>query len=146
MTVDVLETPALALLCQLEAAGFEFRVTEPDILRVRPQSRVTPELRAKLRRHKSEILVLIRICDAGVLARRQAFARQLETAPDGVIVPRLVFRETPYVSGRCHACGNVLESARWGSCWRCSFARRLACHAPIPVDLFATYDEARICA
>jgi len=145
VTADVFESQALTLLRQLKAEGFEIQVAEPDILRVRPVDRVTPELRADLQRHKPGLLILIRIWDAGVQDRRQAFVRQLETAPTGVLVPRLVFREAPYVNGRCHACGDALERARWGSCWRCSLARRLACHAPVPADLFTAYDEARIC-
>ncbi|MDA1082733.1 MAG: hypothetical protein O2973_13905 [Gemmatimonadetes bacterium] len=78
--------------------------------------------------------------DAGVQARRQVFARQLDTAPAGVLVPRFVFREAPYVKGHCHACGEALERVRWGSCWRCSVARRLVCGAPVPIALFTAYD------
>ncbi len=145
VTADVFESAAFTLLLQLQAEGFEIQVAEPDILRVRPVDRVTPELRADLQRHKPALLMLIRICDAGVQERREAFARQLEAAPAGVLMSRLVFREVPYLNGRCHACGDALERARWGSCWRCCLARRLACHAPVAADLFTAYDEARLC-
>jgi len=79
--------------------------------------------------------------DAGVQERLEAFAWQLETAPAGVLVPPFVFRDAPYVKGHCHACGEALERARWGSCWRCSVARRLVCGAPVPADLLTDYDR-----
>jgi predicted metal-binding protein len=145
VTADVFESPALTFLLQLQAHGFEIQVVEPDILRVRPVDRVTPELRIDLQRYKAALLMLIRIGDAGVQDRREAFARQLKRPQADVLVSRLMFREAPYVNGSCHACGDALEGARWGSCWRCSLARRLACHAAVPADLFAAYDEARIC-
>ena len=128
-------SPAIALLFQLQAGGLDIQVIEPDILRVRSVDRVTPEVSADLQRHKADLLVLIRVCDAGVQDRRDAFAKQLETAPAGILVPHLGFREAPYVKGRCHACGDLLGRESWGSCWRCMLARRLACHAPTPADL-----------
>lgn len=142
VTPDVFENQALTLFRQLKAEGFEFQVAEPNILRVRPVGRVTPELRAELQRHKSHLLML---CDTGVWARHDVFTRQLDAAPSSVLVPRFVFRESQYSKGRCHACGEALECVRWGSCWRCMLARRLACRAPIPANLLAAHDEARIC-
>ena len=119
------------LLCQLEDEGFEVAVAEPNILRIRPVIGVTPELRADLQRHKLDLVMLIRICDPAVQDRREVFCRQLETAPLGVLVPRLTFREIPYVSGRCDSCGDVLDrragavagDARWlgGSRVGCPF-------------------------
>ncbi len=95
--------------------------------------------------HKDALRMLVRVCDEGVRDRREAFAKQLDNVPPGVLVPRFVFRESPYAKGRCHACGEALGRPRWGSCWRCMLARRLVCHAPVPPDLFTAYDEARIC-
>ena len=75
--------------------------------------------------------------DTGVQERLEVFAWQLKTAPPGVLVPQFVFRDAPYIKGHCHACGEALERVRWGSCWRCSVARRLVCGAPVPADLLS---------
>src|SRR4051794_37422433 len=106
LTDSVFDSRALTLVLQLEADGFELKVAEPNTPRVRPVDRVTPELRADLQRPKPDILMLIRICDPGVQDRRAAFVTQLD-APSGALVPRLAFRDTPYVSGRCHSCGDA---------------------------------------
>ncbi len=92
MTADVFASPALPLLLRLEAEGFEIQAG-PDVLRVRPVARVTSELRAELQAHKTDLLMLVRICDAGVTDRRETFRLQIETAPPGVLLPRLVFVE-----------------------------------------------------
>jgi hypothetical protein len=81
--------------------------------------------------------------DTGVQERLEVFAWQLKTAPSGVLVPQFVFRDAPYIKGHCHACGEALERVRWGSCWRCSVARRLVCGAPVPADLLPAYDGGR---
>lgn len=142
--VEDIDSTAVAILCDLERDGFQVELAPDDAIVITPKSGLTADRRQQIVDHKAAIKTLLRISDAGVQDRRKTFARQLETA-SGVLVPRLVFRETPYVSGRCHACGEALERARWGSCWRCSLARRLACHAPVSADLFMAYDEARIC-
>ena len=145
LTDSVFDSPALTLVLQLAAEGFELEVAEPNTLRVRPIERVTPELRADLQRHKPDILMLIRICDPGVQDRRAAFVTQLD-APSGAPVSRLAFRETAYVSGRCHSCGDALERPRWGRCWRCALAWRLACGLSSRADLAAAIDAAKVCA
>ena len=146
VTADVFESQALTLLRQLKADGFEFQVAEPDILRVRPVDRVTPELRADLQRHKPGLLTLIRCLDPGVLARRNVMRALVEQAEHARHVPQLVFRQdVAYAPGVCFSCADRLDGPRWGSCWRCMLARRLACRAPIPADLLAACDEARVC-
>ncbi len=143
VTADVLDSPALPLLVRLETEGFEVQAG-PDVLRVRPVDRVTPELRTELQQHKADLLMLVRICDTGVLDRQAVFARQIATAPTGVRIPRMWYREVPYRRGSCHSCGASLDRDTYGSCWRCMFARRLACRAPIPADLLAAHDEAPV--
>ena len=140
LTADVVASSTLALLLRLQAEGFEVQAG-PDVLRVRPVARVTPELLTELREHKANLLMLVRICDEGVQDRRKVFRRQIETAPPEIVLPRLVHCETPYVQGRCHTCGDELETDRWGSCWRCMLARRLACGTPIPTDLLDSLAE-----
>jgi hypothetical protein len=146
VTADVLESQALSLLRQLKAEGFEFQVAEPNILRVRPVDRVTPELRADLQRHKPALLMLIRIDDAGVQERRDVFARQL-AATRAPQLPAFLYRpDVPYVKGMCFSCHDPLPEPRFGRCWRCSLAWRLTADVPIDVDLAAALDVARVCA
>jgi hypothetical protein len=145
LTSDVLDSPAVAILCALEADGFRVELGPDDAIVIAPKSALTPDRKQQILDHKAAFKTLLRCCDIGVQDRREAFARQLQAAPVGVLVPRLVFRESPYVNGRCHSCGEALEGARWGSCWRCMLARRLACRLPIPVDLLVAYDDARVC-
>ena len=144
VTADIFQSAAVGILDGLKTDGFRVELTADDVLSIAPRSRLTPERMATVTAHKDALRTLVRVCDEGVQDRREAFARQLETAPPGVLVPRLVFRKAPYTNGHCHACGEALECARWGSCWRCMLARRLACRAPIPADLLAAHDEARI--
>ena len=135
---DVLESPAVAVLTQLEADGFSIGVAG-DRLKVKPISRLTAEQRADIERYRADLLML---CDSGVQERREAFSRQLEI---GGHLGLLIFRAgVPYVPGTCYACGDRLVSPRPGRCWRCALAARLACHAPIAADLLAEYDTARI--
>jgi hypothetical protein len=145
VTADVLSSPALPLLLRLEAEGFDV-VANGDRLRVRPPARVTPDLLADLREHKADLLMLVRICDPGVCARRDVMRGHAAQAARPGHMPELVFRsDVVYAPGVCFSCADRLNGPRWGSCWRCMLARRLACRAPIPADLLAAYDEARIC-
>jgi hypothetical protein len=146
LTADVFDSPAVGILCGLEADGFRVTLTSAGVVTIAPRSRLTTERMAAISAHKDALRTLLRICDEGVQERRESFARQLAAAPSSAAVPPLQFREAPYVSARCHACGDSLESPQWGSCWRCVLARRLVCHAPIAADLLAVYDEARVCA
>jgi hypothetical protein len=146
VTTDVFESQALILLHHLKAEGFEFQVVEPDILRVRPVDRVTPELRADLQRHKSGLLMLIRMGDAGVQERRDVFTRQLVATPTPQ-VPAFLYRpDVPYVKGKCFSCRDLLPEPRFGRCWRCSLAWRLAAGVSIDADLATALDAARVCA
>ena len=145
VTADVLNSPVLSVLMGLNATGVRFRL-EGDHVLVSPPGVLTQAQREVFRQHQATVRGLVAIVsDPGVRDRCEAFTKQLDIVPPSVLVPRFVFRDAPYVKGHCHACGEALERVRWGSCWRCSLARRLACHAPIPADLFTAYDEARIC-
>jgi hypothetical protein len=144
MTVrcDVFASPALPLLVGLEADGFTFAVSG-DRLLVRPVERLTPEQRALLQRERAAILVLLRICDTGVQARREAFAAQLQ-ANSTALVPALVFRpDVPYVAGRCFSCGDETGRPSFGRCARCALAWRLALGVAIPAEFAAAYDDAK---
>jgi len=52
----------------------------------------------------------------------------------------------PKGQGQCFSCGDALERAGFGRCWRCSLAWRLACRVTMPALLAAALDDARLCA
>lgn len=139
--LNVLEGPALGLLVQLEAKGFSIAAVG-DRLKVKPISRLAAEQRADLERHRREILMLLRICDETVQARREAFVAQLAALGDSI--PAFVFRRGIYAPGACYSCGEELDPRAYSRCWRCVLALRLAFHAPIPADFVSGCDEARI--
>lgn len=140
----VFDSPALPLLFMLQDQGFELRLSE-TALQVRPWSRVSPELRAKLRSHKSALVSLIRMCDSGVIERRRAFCDQLRASPD-TLGPFLFRPGLPYQRGLCFSCGDRLPAARFGRCWRCSLAWRLTCRVEIPAEVARAYDQSKVVA
>lgn len=149
MTADIFSSPALPLLVELEARGFTFKVGDGDRLLVRPADQLTPEQRTLLQQERHAAVLLIRVCDAGVQARREMFEAQLAEMP-ALCLSSLLFRPAvPLVVGVCFSCGdaNDRRMARgqlaFGVCLRCALARRLAVRATIPADLAAAYDEAR---
>lgn len=143
MTTDALTGPALPLLLRLEADGFELRA-EGDRLQVRPPARLTPELLSALRQHKADLLRLVRCLDAGVQARRDVFELQLVQTPTPGVPAFLLKADVPYVKGTCFSCADPLPELRFGRCWRCSLAWRLACRLPVSADLAAAVDSARV--
>lgn len=145
ITADVLASPALPVLLALEAAGVRFKLDDDGHLLVSPPGALTAEQRDLLRQHEQDVRVLVQVgTDQAVQVRREVFERQMEVAsPTGV--PAFLFRtDVPYVQGCCFSCGDALEAARFGRCWRCALAWRLACRVAIPGALGATYDQARV--
>lgn len=143
VTADVFTGPALSLLLRLEADGFDL-MAAGDRLRVRPPARLTPDLLAALAQHKADVLLLLRCRDPDVQARATEFRRQLAAAP-APTVPAFLFRlGMAYVKGACFSCGEPLPELRFGRCWRCALAWRLACQLPVPVELAAALDAARV--
>jgi len=143
MTPDVLNSPAVALLCQLEADGFALAI-DRDRLLVKPLDRLPPELRTQLAAYRHELVTLVRICDDDVIERRNAFARQLGA---GVSIGALGLRPgLPYNSGCCFSCGDGLPRPVFGRCWKCALAWRLAAGIAIPPMLAEVYDAQRVVA
>jgi hypothetical protein len=133
-----LNSDAAGLLLRLTAAGLDFR-RDGDRLFCRPVGRVPANLRAPLHAAKPELLTLL---DDGVQQRRAAFETQLAAAPS-TRVPAFIFRVgTPYQEGICFSCGDGLPVPRFGRCWRCSFAWRLATRVST-IDP-TSFDEARV--
>lgn len=138
---EVLESPAVPLLMQLEGGGIHIAAIG-DRLKVSPIRRLTGDQRAALDRHRDEVLTLLRICDETVQARREVFAGQL--AASGASFPRFIVRARDiYTVGTCFSCGEP-ASGHGCRCWRCALALRLALRAPIPSTFFVPHDEARV--
>lgn len=127
MTDHVLDhEEALALLLDLEERGVEIELDGEDVL-LGPGSAVTSQDRTEVQRHKATFVQLVRIADEGVQTRLAAFKDQKPSTD-----PRLIpgFR---YVAGVCFSCGERCQDrTRWGRCWRCALALRLAWNCPIP--------------
>src|SRR6266508_842412 len=77
MPLDVLESPALAILCELERDGFRVALLADGV--------------HCIAEHKEAIKALVLRCDEGVAARRDMFVQQLaqKKAPG---VPAFLFR------------------------------------------------------
>jgi hypothetical protein len=141
--VDVLNSPALTLLLELELRGCRVEVT-PRRLIVEPASRLTPDLRSAVLAYARELALLVRCLDPAVVERRDLFRRQLEATP-APQVPSFLFRpDVPYVRSACFSCGDSLPEPRFSRCWRCSLAWRLACRLPVSTELAAAIDAARV--
>ena len=81
VTADVLGSPALPVLLQLEAAGVRFRLQGEQVL-VSPRGVLTPEQREVFRQHQAAVRTLVSILtDGGVQDRVAEFRRQLDAVP-----------------------------------------------------------------
>ncbi|MBI2187323.1 MAG: hypothetical protein HYU37_09440 [Acidobacteria bacterium] len=142
----MLDSAAVAILCDLERDGFRVQLEPDDAIVIVPRSKLTPERMTAIAEHKGAIKVLLRCLDPGVLERRDVMRAQIEATPAGY-VPAFLFRsDVPYVAGRCFSCGDGLQQFRVGRCWRCALAWRLAARMPIPADLADALDGARVSA
>ncbi len=137
---NVPTTSPVALLCALEERGCDLAAVASR-LRVWPASRLTETLRAAIRKHRAALIVLVQGCDPGVVSRRQLFASQwaLDRNTSFQVCPGL-----PYEPGQCFSCGDPVEDARYGRCWRCSLAWRLAVGIPVVAEDDATRATADI--
>ena len=141
---NVFDSAAFPLFITLQEQGFEFQVTGGALF-IKPVGRVTPELRAQLRRHKPALMTLVCVCDQGVQERVAVFRAQLEADPT-TIGPFLFTAGVPYRRSFCFSCGADLPDVCFGRCWRCSLGWRLAYRLPVPAALAAAHDEARVVA
>ena len=139
---SVLSTPAAAALCNLQQAGLDLVVVD-DRLRVGPAERLTSAHDRLIRQHRDDLVTLLR--DDGVAARVAVYRQQLRESPPGTI-PAFVFTPTPYIKAICFSCGVGLEEPRYGRCWRCSLAWRMAARVPIAAAWVAVYDTAGVMA
>ncbi len=145
MAVDVLASPAVQVLCELERDGFSVTVTVDGTLRISPRSKLTADRMHVIEGCRDALRLLVRACDPEVQARRTVFARQLDTPPLGVLVPRLLFRSgIPYAEGSCFSCGDALPRHVFGRCWRCALAWRLAARVALTQDLLDAHAHAKV--
>ncbi len=142
---DVLNSPAVPLICELEVAGFDVSIVNSR-LRVSPASKLEPDLVQRIHSHRESLKTLIRTSDAGTQARRALFARQWAAAPPHQVPAVLVCPNLPYQRGLCFSCADRLDRPRFGRCWRCSLAWRLACRLPIPAELAQALDGSKVVA
>ena len=141
----VFDGPGLPLLIELEQCGFNLAVQYGELW-VRPVNRLTASQQSKIQQHRDELVTLVRICDDGVQGRLAAFKLQLREPPEGS-TPDFVFRPgTAYAAGVCFSCGAALSEPRFGRCWRCSLAWRMAAGVPVSAELAAAHDGARVVA
>ena len=164
--VDVFDSPALPLLLRLEDQGFDLRVSGTKLL-IKPVSRLTPDLRADIRSNNAALITLVRTYDEGVQMRVAEYRAQLVATPSPRVPAFLFAPGVPYHVGVCFSCGDTLPPAekrtvecrrtdgtvinvtlteRFGRCWRCSLAWRLACRLQIPPELAQAYDESKVVA
>ena len=137
MIVAPLSSQAVDLLLRLAAQGVEFRRAGDDLF-FRPADAIPGDLLPQIRAAKPTLLELL---DDEVQARLDAFRRDLAKTPPPR-TPAFVFRRgVPYDVGVCFSCGDGLPEARFGRCWRCSLAWRLAAQVP---TTYAMLDEARL--
>ena len=141
---NVFDSPLYPVLVELDGQGFRFRLSPDGAVLINPISKLPPDVRALFQQHPDDLRLLVSIAtDAGVHERRDAFRLQREAAP-APRVPAFLFRAgIGYVPGVCFSCGDALPELRFGRCWRCAIAWRLACRLPISVDLATAIDEAR---
>ena len=145
VTQNVLNSPAVAVLYDLEHAGLDLAVVDGR-LRVWPVERLTAEHEQLIQQHRNALVTLVRICDEGVEERLAAFKQQCANTPADSI-PSFLFRpDVPYVKGSCFSCGDPITELRYGRCWRCSLAWRLAAGVPLQATQAAVYDESRVVA
>ncbi len=143
VTQHVLNSPAVAVLYDLEHAGLDLAVVDGR-LRVWPVERLTAACELLIQQHRDELVTLVG--DSGVQARVAAYRQQLREVPAGS-APAFVLRPgTPYTKAICFSCGAVLPERRWGRCWQCSLAWRLAVRVPIAAERAVVYDEAKVMA
>ncbi len=137
---SALTTPAAVALCDLQHAGLDLVVVN-ERLRAGPEERLTPAYDRLIRRHRDDLVTLLQ--DDGVMARVAVYRQQFLESPPGT-APAFVFKPTQYAKGICFSCGAELEEQRYGRCWRCSLAWRMA--ARVPIAAGSAYDTARVVA
>ncbi len=140
LTPDLSDSPAVALLFALECDGFRVELGDDAAVVIAPRSRLTPERMAAIVACKDALKALLR----GVQNRRDVFRAQLAATPPPAAPPFLYRADVPYVAGKCFSCGDALPTLRFGRCWRCSLAWRLAARVPMTALLADALAAAKI--
>ena len=146
VTADVLDSPAVGILGDLERDGFRVELTPDGVLMIAPRSRLTLDRMQAVAACKDALKVLLRCCDDGVGARRDLFTQQLAQTPAPGVPAFLFLAGIGYGPGVCFSCGDGLPGLQFGRCWRCALAWRLAAGVSISSALAEALDGARVCA
>jgi hypothetical protein len=143
---DVLDSPVLSLLIELQAAGVEFRMCSGAVqFRRHGGSSLTDIERQQLAEYADAVpTLIIMLADDGLRARRRQFELMFAEALPGTLPTNVVRRGIPYAIGVCFSCGAALPKPQFGRCWRCALAWRIAWRYPLPASVVSAADEARI--
>ena len=143
LTPDVLGSPALGLLLDLELLGCRVELT-PSVIVVTPASKLT----ATNRRPSGPTRLTWRFCCPAVTTgcRPAGPPSAGNSTRTRTPYPALVYLSPApaYTRGRCYSCSDALPRPTWGRCWRCSLAWRLAAGVPIPGALADALDNAKV--
>ena len=143
VTTSAAWAPALAILAALLRDGFHVELTTDDVLVIAPKSKLTPARMQTIADYRDALKGLL-ATDAGVADRRERFRQQFVAAPAGT-VPLFVFQAgVSYQPGICFSCGDRLAEHRFGRCWRCAIAWRLAAGVAVPRTLAQALDLAKV--
>ena len=142
---NVFDGPGLPLLIELERDGFDLAVRRGELW-IRPVDRLTASQQAKIQQHRVALVTLVRVCDEGVQTRLVAYRQQLAEVPKGSTCHFVFQPGTPYAKTVCFSCGAALLEPRYGRCWRCSLAWRIAAGVPVSAERAMVYDTARVVA
>jgi hypothetical protein len=126
------DSPVVAAIDRLLAAGRTVRLGANDRIEVRPSGSVPPDISAVLGSHLEDARAVIGLmtCDGELDVRLDAFQKTLAAAGDNVVLPVMVLvPDTEVRRGQCHSCGVGITSV--GRCWRCDVAMRLALSWPL---------------
>ena len=145
MRIDIVDGEAVLLLISLWAEGLDVWLSASGRLCVSPSYRLNPHLESEIERHVEALRTLLACYDIEVKERQAVFVAELYSAQRRGVPPTFAFvAGVSPVAGRCQSCGCALETRRFGSCFRCALALRLALGTDWSPDALRHYDEARV--
>ena len=141
----VIDSPALAVLLELQTAGVEVRVLNGVVQFRRHRDVLTDEQRMVLDAHANDVRELLRmLADSGLRSRVRRFAQMFDASTPTTLPTNVLTCGIPYATGVCFSCGHELPRSQYGRCWRCALAWRIAWRYPLHKALQIATDEARV--
>ena len=140
----LLDSPALAVLVELDAKGVQFRLFDGVVRFRRHHGSLTDAHRRVLADNVDAVKALVvMLCDTGLISRRRRFELMFAQAAPGTLPTNVFQIGIPYAAGICFSCGHTLPKPEFGRCWRCALAWRIAWRS-LPAPIVSAADEARI--